>query len=147
MAKRYIVTLTTEERETLQALISSGTERARKLAHARVLLKADEGWQDKQISEALDVGTATIERVRQRFVLEGLEAALSRRPPTREYLHKLDGEGKAHLTTLACSTPPKGHDRWSLRLLADKMVESEYIDSISYETVRPNQSRLGRMYA
>jgi len=136
MAKRYVVTLDAEERETLRALISSGTERARKLTHARILLKADAGWQDQEISEALDVGTATVERVRQRFVVEGLEAALNRRPPTREYLRKLDGEGEAHLTTLACSKPPEGYQRWSLRLLADKMVELEYIDSVSHETVR-----------
>jgi len=136
MAKKYIVTLSAEERETLQRLIASGTAPARKLTHARILLKADAGWPDQAISKALDVSIPTIERVRQCFVEEGLEAALNRHLPTREYQRKLDGEQEAHLIALACSKPPKGHKRWTLRLLADKMVVLEYVESVSHETVR-----------
>lgn len=135
MAK-YIVTLTEEERETLQQMISSGTERARKLTHAHILLKADADWRDTDISKALDVSVATIERVRRRFVEKGLQAALNRHPARREYLYKIDGEQEAHLIALTCSPPPKGHKRWSLRLLADRMVKLEYIDDVSHETVR-----------
>lgn len=136
MAKRYIVTLSAEEQETLRDLTDSGTHRARKIAHARILLKADEGWSDQQISGALDVSIPTIERVRRRFVLEGLEAALNRRPSIREYSRKFDGEREAHLVALVCSEPPAGQARWSLRLLADQLVELKYIDSVSHETVR-----------
>ena len=141
MRKIYIVTLTSEERATLQQLISSGKAAARKLSHARILLKADgsedgSSWNDSVISQALDVGTATVERVRKRFVEEGLKAALGRRKPTREYKRKLDGDGEAHLIALACSESPQGSARWTLRLLADHMVTLEYIDELSYQTVR-----------
>lgn len=136
MAKKYIVTLSAEEREALQKLISSGIAPARKLTHGRILLKADVGWQDHAISEALDVSIPTIERVRQCFVEEGLEAALNRRPPTREYKRRLDGEQEAHLIALTCSAPPPGYKRWTLRLLADKMVILEYVESVSHETIR-----------
>jgi len=136
MAKKYIVTLSTEECEALQKLIACGTARARKLTHARILLKAHAGWSDPAISAALEVSIATIERVRQCFVEEGLEAALNRRPPVREYPHKLDGEQEAYLIALVCSAPPEGHQRWTLRLLADKMVVLEYVESVSHETVR-----------
>ncbi len=141
MQKIYIVTLTSEERETLRELISAGKAAARKLSHARILLKAHSsegspGWNDTAISQALDVGTATVERVRKRFVEEGLEAALSRRSPRREYRRKLDGDGEAHLIALACSESPQGSARWTLRLLADRMVALEYIDELSYQTVR-----------
>jgi len=136
MAKRYIVTLGTDEQETLRNLIDSGTHRAGKITHARILLKADEGWVDREISNALEVGISTVERVRQRFVLEGLEAALNRCPPTREYSRKLDGEQEAHLIALVCSQPPEGYARWTLRLLAERLVVLQYIDSISHETVR-----------
>jgi transposase len=136
MAKRYIVTLTTTEREMLRTMIGSGTKRARKLTRARILLKADEGWKDADIRRALDVGMATIERVRQRFVLEGLEAALNPRRPKREYSRKFDGEQEAHLIALACSSPPEGHGHWSLRLLADKVVQLKIIDRVSHETIR-----------
>ena len=141
MRKIYIVTLTSEERATLQQLISSGKATARKLSHARILLKADSSkggpdWNDSAISKALDVGTATIERVRKRFVEEGLEAALGRRKPRRQYKRKLDGDGEAHLVALACSESPEGSARWTLRLLADRMVALEYVDKLSYQTVR-----------
>lgn len=139
--KRYIVTLTEEERTMLLNLISAGKAAARKLTHARILLKADcaadrVGWADAAISEALEVSPSTIARVRQLFVEEGLEAALSRKKPRRQYMRKLDGEQEAHLIALSCSPAPEGRDRWTLRLLADKMVVLEYVDSVSHETVR-----------
>ncbi len=136
--KKYIVDLTSEEREELEALISSGVAPARKLTRARILLKADEGWTDKAISEALDVGTATVERVRKRFVEWGGIKAIERRKPRRQYERKLDGDAEARLIALACSEPPEGRTRWTLQLLADKLVtlEAVDIDSISYETVR-----------
>lgn len=139
--KKYHVTLTQEERTKLEHMIKAGKAAARTLTHARILLKADAGangpaWTDQAISKSLDVGTATIERVRRRFVEEGLEAALYRRAPRREYHRLVDGEGEAHLIALACSTPPAGRARWTLRLLADRLVELGYVPSISYETVR-----------
>ena len=134
--KRYIVTVDAEEREMLQTMIRSGTERARKLTRARILLKADDGWQDQAISKALDVGIATVERTRRRFVLEGLEAALKARRPKRQYSRKLDGEQEARLIALTCSSPPEGHGRWSLRLLADRVIELKIVDSVSHETIR-----------
>jgi len=136
--KKYIVDLTSEEREELEALISSGVAPARKLTRARILLKADEGWTDKDISEALDVGTATVERVRKRFVEWGGIKAIERRKPRRQYERKLDGDAEARLIALACSAPPEGRTRWTLQLLADKLVtlEAVDIDSVSYETVR-----------
>jgi transposase len=136
--KKYIVDLTPDERQELEKLISSGTERARKLARARILLKADEGWTDEAISEALGVGTATVERVRKRFVEWGGIVAIERRKPRRRYERKLDGDAEARLIALACSAPPEGRERWTLRLLAEKLVTLEEVDieSISYETVR-----------
>lgn len=136
--KKYIVNVSEEEREYLDNIISSGQERARKLTRARILLKADEGWTDKAISQALDVGRATVERTRRRCVEEGLEASLNRRKPRRDYERKLDGRAEAHLIALACSDCPPGHKRWTLQLLADELVKLEQIefDSISYEAVR-----------
>jgi transposase len=144
MAKYYIVTLDTKEREMLHNMISSGTQRARKLTHARILLEADEGWTDEDICKALDVGAATFERVRRRFVLEGLEAALNRRRPRRDYSRKFDGEQEARLVTVDCSPPPEGSGRWSLRLLADRVVQLKIVDSGCHETVRqvPNGNEL-----
>ncbi len=152
MKKKYIVTLTDEEREMIKGLISSGKGAARKLTHARILLKADSSkggpnWKDKDISISLDVGTATIERVRKLFVEEGLEAALTRKKSNRIYERKLDGEKEAYLIALACSEPPKGYARWTLRLLADQMVALEYIDEIShtaiYHTLKKTSLSLG----
>jgi transposase len=102
------------------------------------LLKADEGWTDRAISEALDVGTATVERLRKRFVEWGGIAAIERRKPRRQYKRKLDGDAEARLIALACSAPPEGRECWTLRLLAEKLVTLEGVDieSISYETVR-----------
>jgi transposase len=141
MKKKYIVTLTPEERRMLQEMLSRGKAAARKLMHARILLKADvaaggPGWNDEAIVEALEVGRATVERVRKEFVEEGLEAALERRRPRRQYRRKLDGDGEAHLVALACQKPPEGRSRWTLKLLADRMVQLEYVDEISYQTVR-----------
>jgi transposase len=141
MQKKYIVKLTQVERNNLSALISSGKAPSRKLTHARILLKADcgdngQGWTDQTISEAMDVSLATIYRVRQLFVEEGLNAALNRRLPNRQYVRKLDGVNEAHLIALACSQPPEGQARWTMRLLADRMVEFNYVESLSHETVR-----------
>jgi transposase len=127
--KRYRVTLTSEEREELGRLLARGKADVRKLKHAQVLLKADEaeagpGWVDERVAEALEVGLATVQRLRRRFVEEGLAAALSPyRGGKRIYTTKLDGEQEAHLIALACSTPPDGQARWTLRLLAGRMVE------------------------
>ena len=141
MKKKYIVTLTEEERRMLQQMLSRGKTAARKLMHARILLKADTaaggpGWNDQAIAETLEVGRATIERVRKAFVEEGLDTALDRRKPRRQYRRKLDGDGEAHLVALACQKPPEGHSRWTLKLLADRMVQLEYVDQVSYQTVR-----------
>lgn len=139
--KHYIVELTSEERELLKRLISTGKTAAYKQRHARILLLVDEdsgsgGMTDEQIAKAVGCGTATIERLRRRFVEEGFEAALERHKSSRRYERKLDGDGEAHLIALACGQPPEGYKRWTLRLLADRMVEIEYVDSLSYQTVR-----------
>lgn len=153
MNKRYRVILTEEQREQLERLIASGTAPARLLTHARILLKADQsstgpGWIDDKIAEAVEVSQPTISRVRKQFILEGLEAALNRRAPTREYVRKLDGEQEARLVALSCSKPPDGQARWSLRLLADRLVELEIVEEVSYQTVRrtlkKTSSSLGR---
>jgi len=131
MHKYYHVTLTSEERRDLQRLVSSGKHTARKLVHARILLLSDtsdegSGKMDKEIHAALGVAVSTIERVRQRFVEEGLDAALVPKKANRVYARKLDGDGEARLTMLACSTPPEGRKVWSLQLLADAMVVFGY---------------------
>lgn len=140
MRKKYPITLSEADRTELERLIAAGTAPARKLTHARILLKADQGeagpaWVDDRIAEAVEVSQPTIARVRKQYVEQGLVAALNRRPPRREYRRKLDGEQEAHVLALACSEPPPGHARWSLRLLADRLVELEIIDSLSYQTV------------
>lgn len=139
--KKYIVKLTEEERLQLHSLVSKGKAAARTLTHARILLKADAaddgpGWKDKAIVEALDVSVRTVERLRERFVEEGLEAALSRKPASRTPVRKLDGEAEAHLIALAYSELPAGRSRWPLRLLAERMVELGYVESLSHECVR-----------
>jgi transposase len=139
--KKYIVSLTTEERETLEQLTTTGKAAAYKMNHARILLKADMnqeggGWTDAAISQALDSSVATIERVRQRFVETSLEAALSRQEQQQRKPRRLDGEQEAHLIALTCGEAPEGQARWSLRLLADRMVELEYVESVCHETVR-----------
>lgn len=140
-AKKYIVSLTENERQILQELTQKGKAAARKMNHARILLKADinqknGGWNDQRISQALDISGRTIERVRQRFVEEGLEEALNPRPKNSSKLRKIDGEAEAHLIAIACSEAPSGYNRWTLRLLAEKMVVLEHVESLSHETVR-----------
>jgi transposase len=139
--KRYRVTLTPEERADLLQLISVGKAAARTLVHARVLLKADtaagqRGLFDADIAGAVETSVSTVERVRQRFVEEGLQRALLPPLPTAPRPTKLDGRGEARLIAEACSTPPGGRDRWTLKLLADRMVELGIAESLSYETVR-----------
>ncbi len=139
--KKYRVRLSEAERLYLHELLSAGTHASRKLTRARILPKTDEGeagpaWTDNQISVALEVGLRCIEQVRQRYAAGGLGAALERRPTTREYQRRLDGEQEARLIALACGDAPDGQDRWSLRLLADRMVELGYVEQVSYETVR-----------
>jgi hypothetical protein len=141
MAKKYRVTLTEDERAMLTTLITSGTAPARTVTHARILLKADQApggpaWTDEAIRDALDVGLSTIARVRERFVEEQLESALYRRTGPRLARRLLDGRQEAQLLALACSSPPSGQERWSLRLLADTMVELAYVDEVSHETIR-----------
>jgi len=141
MAKKYIVRLSSEERKQLEELVHKGKAAAYKRTHAQILLHADigeegsSGWKDSQISEALGVTTRTVERVRQRLVEHGIEAALNR-AKQKNRRRKLDGEQEAKLLALACSTPPEGNARWTLNLLADRMVELKYVDDISHETVR-----------
>jgi transposase len=140
--KRYLVTLTGEERRDLAKLVSAGRRSARTLTRARIVLKADQadggpGWDDARIAEALGCGHRTVERVRQRFVERGLDAALTHKPQeTPSRVPKFDGAAEARLIALACSEPPDGRARWTLKLLADKLVELEVFDSVSDETVR-----------
>ena len=141
MTKRYLVILTKEEQKQLYQLIRAGKEKPCKQTRARILLKADQGefgpaCTDQQISQALEVHVTTIERLRKRFVEDGFEACLQRRPDAKpRFRRKLDGAQEAQLVTLACSTPPDGQTQWSLRLLADKLVELQVVDSISHVTV------------
>ncbi len=140
--KKYKVTLTQEEREELEAISSKGKHAAQTVLNALILLACDEGRFQKQrsineeISRVLNVSMKTIDRVKKRFVEEGFEAVLTRKPSTHQYQSKVDGDLEAHLIALCCSDPPAGYKRWSLRLLADKAVEMEYVDRISHETVR-----------
>ena len=150
--KKYLVTLTPEERDRLTGLVSAGKRSALTITRARILLKADQAgggpaWPDGRIAEALDCGLRTVERVRQRFVEQGPGAALDRKKqdrPSQE--RKLDGAGEARLIAVACSAPPAGRRRWTLRLLADKLVELHVVASISGETVRQvlKKTRSGR---
>ena len=140
--KKYIVRLTPEERTTLKKLLTSGRGSGRMFTRIRILLKADQSeqgpaWPDEQISDAFDVTVQTIEKVRKQLVEEGFDAVLSRRQYRQKLSRKkIDGDVAAHLVALCCSDPPKGRIRWTLRLLADKVVELGYVDSISYEAVR-----------
>jgi transposase len=140
--KKYKVTLTAEERQQLTDLIASGKGAAKKLTHARILLKVDAAedgpaWTDERIAEALEVSVATVERVRQRFVELGLDAALTRKKQDRPSRQRtLDGRAEARLIALACSAPPEGRKEWTMQLLADRLVELEIVPEISDETVR-----------
>jgi Homeodomain-like domain len=141
MNKTYRVRLSAEERSTLEGLISVGKAAAATQTHARILLKADEGplgpgWTDEASAAALEVSIPTIQRVRQALVIEGFEAAVYRRAALRHRRPKLDGHQEAQLVALTCSTPPAGHERWTLRLLADRLVTREIVEGIAPETVR-----------
>jgi transposase len=140
--KKYIVALSEDERNTLVELTSKGKQRSQKILDALILLGCDEGdfqierSTNEEIARVLNISMRKIDRVKKRFVEDGFDVALNRRKRSRIYVNKADGEFEAHLIALSCSEPPDGFARWSLRLLADKVVELNYIDSISHETVR-----------
>ena len=141
--KKYVVDLTQDERQQLHKLIWAGSAPARMLNRARILLKADVGKHaegepliDRQIAPMLETSTATVQRVRERFCRQGLDAALERSAPDRLYERSFDGRAEAHLIALACSQAPEGRERWSMRLLADKAVEMGIVEEVSHETVR-----------
>jgi len=143
MPTRYLVKLSTAQRQQLQRLVRSGTASARKITRARILLQADKGPHgpsppriDRDIALALDCSLATVLRIRRQFCREGLQAAIERAPTTRIYARALDGRAEAHLIALACSEAPQGRARWTVRLLADKMVELGYVEALSRESVR-----------
>lgn len=141
MHKKHHVQLTSEQREHLESLLRTGSAAARTYTHARILLKADRGdhglaWSDRAIAEACDVSRPTVERVRRTFATQGLTAALYRKRPTGVSRRKLDGKQEAHLIALACSVPPNGAERWTLTLLAERLVELEIVESIARDTVR-----------
>jgi Homeodomain-like domain len=143
MPKRYTVVLSEPERARLHTLIAQGAGPARALTHARILLKANQGeagpsWTDQVIADALEVHLATVAGVRQ-YATAGLDA----KTPEREYRRKLDGEQEGRLVALACSAPPEGHQRWTLRLLADRLVALQVVESVSYETVRQALQQTG----
>jgi transposase len=138
---KYEVELSEEQRHLLQQLISKGKAPARKLAHARILLKIDRNaagprWSDEQVAEAFEVSRYTVMRIRERFVNQGLDDALTHRPHSQTRARVLDGGQEAHLIALSCSPSPEGQARWTLRLLANRMVELGYVEQVSYETVR-----------
>ena len=148
MRKQYVVRLAEEERGSLRTLISRGDAPARVQAHARILLKANRGeagpeWTDGAISAALEIDPTTVARVRKLYVTEGLEAALHRKAPDRVYRRTFDGEQEARLVAVACSEPPNGQKRWTLRLLADTLVQLEVVEAVSYETVRRTLKQTG----
>jgi transposase len=141
MEKRYRITLTEAEREELQKLVSTGKAAAKKLVRARIMLLADQASSgpaksDPEIVECLGCGRVTVERVRKEFVENGIEATLQPAPRKRVYERRLDGKAEAHLVALACGSPPQGRSRWTLRLLADRMVALEYVEELSHESVR-----------
>ena len=147
MEKRYRVTLTEEERQGLQSMVSAGRAAARKLVRARILLLADQAdggpaKADPEVADALGCGRATIDRVRKQFVEEGVEAVLNPKPTMRVYERRLDGKAEAHLVAIACGAPPEGRARWTLRLLADRMVGLGYVDSVSHEAVRQTLKKM-----
>jgi len=141
MQRKYIVTLTAEERERLRHLVRAGSASARVQTHARILLKTDTSagrrpWSDRALGRALDVCENTIRRTRERFIEHGLDRALYSQKSQRHYPHKIDGAAEAHLVALACSHPPEGFARWSMRLLAARLIELEVVVGVSHETVR-----------
>jgi transposase len=141
MNKKYIVQLTPDQRAMLEHVTRTGTTTAARQRHARILLKADAGpdgpaWEDAAIATAVEVSVPTVERVRRQFVTAGLDATLRRKPTSRASQRKLDGAQEAQLAAIACSPPPDGAERWTLALLADKLVELKIVDSIARDTVR-----------
>jgi len=146
--EKYVVELTSEERNELSVLVSKGKVAARKITHARVLLQADESqtgpaWTDHQISEVFGIHTNTIHGIRRRFVEQGLQAALDRKKQERPSRPRIvDGEIEAHLIALRCSDPPAGRNKWNLRLLADQLVELKIVPDISHETVRQTLKKM-----
>ena len=145
--EKYVVRLQPEERQQLLTLVNTGRAAAAKLLHARILLKADRSvnalpWTDAEIAEALDTSPSTVHRVRQAWVEWGLEAALGRKCPTGRQYRKLDGAQEAHLIALACGAPPRGRTRWTFKLLADKVVALDIVDSISAECVRTTLKKI-----
>ncbi len=138
----YKVTLEKQERENLESITRKGSHKSQKVINALILLNCDEGalnkkrHRGKDIASVLKISARKIDRVKKRFVEEGLEPALGVRQGQRQYKPKADGEFEAHLVALSCAEPPKGHARWSLRLLASRAVELDYIDAVSYETIR-----------
>ena len=148
MRKRHIVVLSEAERARLHTLIGRGVAPASALTHARILLKANQGqagpsWTDAAIGAALEVNPATVARIRRKYVAAGLDAAVYPKPPARQDRRRLDGAQEARLVALACSAPPEGRKRWTLRLLAERMVALEVIESVSYETVRQALQQTG----
>lgn len=140
-AKKYRVTLTKEEKKKLTAIVKKGKGNARRMARSRILLLADEkrsdgGWKDADIAQALGVHQRTVERVREKCVEQGIEAALNHTRPKKTRSKVLDGKAEARLVQLACSEAPDGHENWSLQMLADKLIELEIVESVSRETVR-----------
>jgi hypothetical protein len=141
MLPKYVVRLSVEEREYLFNVVNAGKGGKEKLNRARILLKADigeagESWRDSEIAEALYVGLRTVERTRQSLVEEGLESTINRQLPTVKRKRIIEGDEEAHLIALACSAPPEGNCSWTLRLLADRMVELGYVEAVSHETIR-----------
>ena len=132
--QKHLVCLTESERQELELVCRQA--KGLMVKRAYILLKADQGWSDAQIQEAYGVGHSTVERIRQRYATSGLNGALNRKPSQRVYRKKIEGEEEAYLIALACSEPPEGRASWTLRLLADKLVELKYVESVSYETVR-----------
>lgn len=141
MKPKYVVKLTESERLQLKELISSGEASARQIRRAYIVLKSDSSpggpsWKYKDICDAYEVSSLTVYNVRKNYVEDGLKRAMLRKKPERVYERRLDGEGEAHLIALACSEPPDGYERWSLRLLQDRLVRLEIVENISHETIR-----------
>jgi transposase len=141
MRKKYVVILSQAEQEMLERLVKSGNAPVRKLLRAWILLKSNANedgpnWSYEQICQAYNVSEVTVYQVRKTYVEQGLEKAINRKKPEREYEHRLDGEAEAHLIALACSEAPDGQERWTLRLLRDRMIQLEYVEDVSHETIR-----------
>ena len=147
MKPKYIVKLSEAERSQLKELISSGEASARQIRRAYILLKSDRspdgpGWKYQAICDAYEVSSLTVYNVRKNYVEGGLKGAILRKKPDREYERRLDGAGEAHLIALACSEPPDGYERWSLRLLQDRMIRLEIVENISHETIRQTLKKI-----